>query len=260
MKRRTALAAAFVLLLLCIGPNAFAAAEAAEDAGLKEALSRKIEYPDWKGLKWTALGDSHTEVNYRAKMNYVTYIKKGTGIKTVNLGRSGMGWKKRRGFSSVVSRIPQDTDIVTVYGSFNDLGSKYTLGEKTDTEPKTLAGYINKTLDEIMERVPDARLGVITPCPWEEFTPLTGLVPEKGRPEDRSEEAIAYCRLICDICEMRGIPCLDLFHCSGLRPWEKAFRKAVYTRDGGKGCHPDHNGHKLITPYIVEFIGSLLAE
>ena len=43
-------------------------------------------------------------------------------------------------------------------------------------------------------------------------------------------------------------------------PWEKAFRKAVYTRDGGKGCHPDHNGHKLITPYIVEFIGSLLAE
>ena len=260
MKKYLALAAAAVMLFLCLGPAAPAPAETAEDQELQQALKQKIIYPSWKGKKWTAIGDSHTEINFRAKRNYVTYIQKGTGIKTVNLGKSGMGWKRRKGFYTVTYKIPTDTDVVTIYGSFNDLGTKYKLGEKTDTDLKTIAGCINRALDDIRERVPDAKIGVITPCPWEEFTPLTGLVPEKGRPEDRSEEAIAYCRLICDICEMRGIPCLDLFHCSGLRPWEASFRKAVYSHDGGNGCHPDENGHKLITPYFVEFIGSLLTD
>ena len=260
MKRKLAMALAAAALFMCFGRISPSAAKTAGDVSRDKILTRTSVYPSWTEKKWTAVGDSHTEINIRARKNYVTYIQEYTGIKAVNLGKSGMGWKRRGGFYKAVLSVPPDSDVITIYGSFNDLDAGYEIGTKDDTGTKTIGGCVNKALDDLFKRIPDANVGVITPCPWEEYTPLEGLVPEKGRPEDRSEKAIAYCRLICDICEAREIPCLDLFHCSGLEPWKEEVRQELYTRDNGHGCHPDEKGHLLITPRILEFLETLLAD
>ena len=247
--KRLACILTIVIFLFCMGTAAFSMAETDEQPG---------SYPDWTGKKWAAIGDSHTENNFRAAKTYVNYIQEDTGITAVNLGKSGMGWMRKGGFYKLVYLVPADADVVTFYGSFNDLSSKRLLGAVTDTDLNTIAGCVNKALDLVSERVPDAKVGIITPCPWEQFTPITGRTAEKGRPMDESDRAIAYCQLLCEICEARGIPCLDLFHCSGLEPWKAEVRKALYTRDSGNGCHPDENGHKLIAPLFLDFIKQLM--
>ena len=63
-----------------------------------------------------------------------------------------------------------------------------------------------------------------------------------------------YVNKMIAICERRGIPYLDLYHTSGMRPWNEAFRNAYYSNDDGNGVHPDSNGHKWFYPMIKQFL------
>lgn len=56
----------------------------------------------------------------------------------------------------------------------------------------------------------------------------------------------------------RGIPYLDLFHCSALRPWESDFRQLAYTQDEGNGTHPDDTGHYILASKFEAFMDTLL--
>ena len=67
-----------------------------------------------------------------------------------------------------------------------------------------------------------------------------------------------YCTAIVEICKMRSIPCLDLYHCSNLRPQNAGARAVEYSKDDGNGVHPDELGHKLIAPRFMVFLRSLL--
>ena len=67
-----------------------------------------------------------------------------------------------------------------------------------------------------------------------------------------------YSAAIVEICKRRSIPCLDLYHCSNLRPWEAKFRELFYTRDNGGGCHPDENGHAILAPKFAAFLEYLI--
>ena len=65
------------------------------------------------------------------------------------------------------------------------------------------------------------------------------------------------------ICKIRGIPYLDLYHHSGLHPEnDKCLKLTYYNKtelDGnGDGVHPNDEGHKIITGPIREFIKSLI--
>lgn len=71
-----------------------------------------------------------------------------------------------RAFYQRVSDIPEDADVITIFGSGNDLSSDQTLGNVTDTGTDTICGCINATIDAIYERIPLARLGIVTPTPW----------------------------------------------------------------------------------------------
>lgn len=203
----------------------------------------------WAGKKWATIGDSHTEHNIRATKNYHDYVAEKTGITVVNLGSSGSGYKRRwddnKAFYQLLDRIPEDTDVVTFYGSGNDLSTD--LGEVTDTGTDTLCGCINTTIDRYNELFPGVPLGIVTPCPW-----------ASSNPSNPNNKMALYSDAIVEICRRRSIPCLDLYHCSNLRPWEAAFRELFYTRDDGGGCHPDENGHAILAPKFAAFLEQLI--
>lgn len=207
------------------------------------------EFFKWTGKKWAVVGDSHTEHNIRATKNYHDYVAEKTGITVVNLGSSGSGYKRRweddKAFYQLLDRIPEDTDVVTLYGSGNDLATD--LGEVTDTGTDTLCGCINTTIDRYNELFPGKPLGIVTPCPW-----------ASSNPSNPNNKMALYSDAIVEICKRRSIPCLDLYHCSNLRPWEATFRELFYTRDDGGGCHPDENGHAILAPRFAAFLETLL--
>ena len=198
-----------------------------------------------KGKKWVAVGDSVTEKNIRTSKNYHDYIAEETGITVVNMGAGGTGYKNGEeeniAFYQRVEDIPEDADIITIFGSGNDRNLE--LGSVTDTDTNTVCGCINTTIDTIHQRAPTAWMGIITPTPWMNFPPY------------EAENKIAkLSQALVEICERRGIPCLDLYHCSGLRPWDEDFRKLAYSKDDGDGTHPDETGHAMIYPQIRSFL------
>lgn len=50
-----------------------------------------------------------------------------------------------------------------------------------------------------------------------------------SKPWDDTNTATQYTKLINDIYHDRGIPFLDLYHSSGLRPWESTYRPLMYS-------------------------------
>ena len=201
----------------------------------------------WEGKKWVCIGDSLTEVNIRTTMHYHDYVAEATGISVVNLGISGTGYAKGSNtFNSRVDSVPTDADVVTIFGSGNDLSAGIELGEVADTGTETLCGCINTTIDNLIAIMPAVQLGIVTPTPW------VGQQPGAGKPME------AYANAIVEICKARSIPCLDLYHCSNLRPWTEEGRAACYSKDDGNGVHPDETGHKLIAPRFKAFLESLL--
>ena len=207
------------------------------------------DYLKWSGKKWVVVGDSHTEHNIRATKNYHDYVAEKTGITVVNLGKSGAGYKRleesNKAFYQLVASISEDADVVTIYGSGNDLSQP--LGEVTDTGTDTLCGCINTTIDNYNELFPGTPLGIVTPCPW-----------SNANPASETCAMALYSAAIVEICKRRSIPCLDLYHCSNLRPWEAKFRELFYTRDNGGGCHPDENGHAILAPKFAAFLEYLI--
>lgn len=205
----------------------------------------------WTGKKWVVFGDSLTEQNNRTTKHYYDYVKEVTGITTYIMGNGGSGYKREydlgTAFYQRIDDVPTDADVITIFGSFNDLGANYTLGTATDTGTETIGGCINETLDVLFETYPLANVGIVTPTPWVGFNPLS-----------EPNNASAYVDLIISICKRRSIPCLDLFHCSQLRPWDSAFRALAYSKDEGNGVHPDETGHKIIAPRFEAFLDSLL--
>ena len=201
-----------------------------------------------KGKKWVVVGDSLTEVNSRTTKNYHKYIADEIGVEVINMGVSGTGYKRNEEYGSAfyqrINKIPTDGDIITIFGSGNDL--THTLGTPTDSTTDTLCGCMNETIKKIFEIKTGVKLGIIAPCPW-------GPYPT----HQENNKMKLYSKAMKEVCERWGVPFLDLYHSSNMRPWDENFRKAYYKRDDGNSVHPDEDGHKLLATRILSFIESL---
>lgn len=213
-----------------------------------------------KGLRWAVFGDSLTEYNAAAEKHYFDYVADDLGLSIVNYGKSGTGYKKREDESiSFYQRMENvnadDYDFMTIFGSFNDMSllpPNTVLGTYSDTTTDTIGGCMNLTIDKFYEKTPFKKLGIITPTPW--------VGSDYGNGNANGSWGEKYCQLLVDICNNRGIPCLDLFHCSGMKPWNEDFRAEYYTENGitDYGVHPSSKGHKFFYPIVREFVKTLI--
>lgn len=203
----------------------------------------------WMGKKWVAVGDSLTAVNTRTTKHYHDYIKEYTGITVINMGESGTGYARgdSYNFYNRIENVPTDADVVTIFGSGNDIGSGLAIGNPTDNGTDSLCGYINGTIDKLITIMPTVNLGIVSPTPWVGYAPSIS-----------NNTMLLYSQALKEICEIRSIPFLDLYHCSNLRPWTEEGRNACYSKDDGDGVHPDENGHKLIAPRFKAFLETLI--
>ena len=238
---------------------------------LEQKAGENTSVKKWSGKKWACVGDSITEANAYTTKHYFDFIAEETGIATVNMGVGGSGYRKyssnlagNKAFYQRILNVPTDTDVVTIFGSGNDLrlsstDTSYTvnMGEVTDTGTDTICGCINKTFDNLFSICPTVQVGVITSIPWMDY------VPSDVSGENLMNE---YNEKLIEICKRRSIPYLDLYHCSNLRPWDKNFKALAYTKDDvvnlntgeTRGVHPDETGHKIIAPRIRAFLESLV--
>lgn len=205
---------------------------------------------EWKDIKWVCVGDSLTEENIRTTKHYFDYIAEKTGISVVNMGVGGTGYKRGEdrevAFYQRIEDVPADADVVTIFGSGNDVSILSSLGKITDTGTDTICGCINTTINRLYEINPAFQIGIIAPTPW-----------VYHQPNNNSGMAV-YVNAMKDICELQGIPFLDLFHCSGFRPNDEKYRNLVFSKDEGNGVHPNELGHKIISRRVKAFLDTLI--
>lgn len=211
-----------------------------------------------RNLKWCALGDSITDANTlkndsHGNKNYVDFVKKSLEVNAINNGVGGTGYIANNGgasktFIQRIDDIPSDAELITVFGSFNDVYQGFELGTINDNKTETtLYGKLKEFYEALFNKRPNAIVGLIVPTPWETCCRYnTG--------SDKYEKTIQYVTALLDIAKLYSIPVLNLFDESDLRPYDSVFKKEYY-RDNNDNVHPNQKGHeKYISPKIVDFI------
>jgi lysophospholipase L1-like esterase len=221
-------------------------------------IAPKVDYP-WKqtnneylGKVWCCVGDSLTEENARAEKHYFDYVAEDLGLTVLNYGVSGTGYKNGSFANRIYGSIKEDFDFMTIFGSFNDLDASWEIGEITDYDRDTLYGCMNATVNNFFVKYPTKKLALITPTPWKTGINYFGV-------ETTLENMEEYVDALLSVAKRHRIPCLDLYHCSGLNPDNAAVLTTYYNENGTQdvGAHPNSEGHKFIAQAIKEFIKTL---
>ena len=229
------------------------------------------KYPDWSHLTWYVMGDSLTDRNSKNAQGvpftnkyYYDFVKEKTGIKIIVDGVGGTGYKNnmngtRKTFLERVQEafptkqeMEQDpkkkemgektknVDIVTIFGSGNDLSS-------TDFDYAKAA--IWQTMSYLLQHKPGLRVIVVPPAPW------------------RSTDTHDYTKwnelwkTYCDNLELCAFKCnhrylSDMYDCPPYFPNMDGHMNKFFTNDPN-GVHPNEEGHKALAPY---FYNALLKE
>ena len=122
------------------------------------------------------------------------------------------------------------------------------------------------TINHVYDANPDALIGVITPGPWGAINPFVNNKMSSLCAHDDSginempinEWAEQYVSTLAEFAKAYSLPLLDLYHGSGLRPWNNNFINSYYhgTNDTDT-THPNAKAmQKYIAPRIASFIES----
>lgn len=211
-------------------------------------------------LKLGVIGDSISDPNVHHDLKWHKYLHDNNGYEINCVAVSGSGYfngslkggTRDHQFYNQALRLDNDCDIVIVFGGLNDAGliknGDVTIGTKKDSGTTTIGGCINTMLNNILSVNPLVHIAIAMPTPWEGLNPM---IPDTN---EYYNGTIGLTNLIKEICEYRSIPCLDLFHGSGLRPWISAFKDEYYVAQND-GTHPNAKGHEqFIYPHMREFL------
>ena len=206
----------------------------------------------WKGKKWTVIGDSNTEANQFGtnadKYHGLLAAKK--GMRAVqNLGYSGTGWfnsfqNEDNAYYLRLHEVDEDADLITILGGGNDYKENekpLVLGQLGDRHPeKTFYGAILYCLETLIVTRPNAKLAVFS-----QFR------RDVGMPTNEKLEAMV--RAQAEVCAYIGVPFLNLFHQANQYPWLQWWREKYMT----DGIHLNEAGHKLLAQKMNIFLETI---
>ena len=221
---------------------------------------------DMSEIKWIVVGDSITERNMAAEIHYYDFVQKDFQCEVVNYGRSSTGYMVPATYETFYDRIEQidftDADVITIFGSFNDLGRGFEFGTAEDEGTDTLGGCMNRTIENIREKAPDIKIGIATPTPWNLGSGYNGVENAVVSWEVTKEECDHYVALLTEVAERQGVPVLDLYHAGLFDPNSDTDRAAYFNENGmqDQGIHPNSVGHSLMAPLWKDFLLGLLGQ
>ena len=239
---------------------------------LEKAISVKEKLP-LSGKTWTALGDSWTQLFSDQKKSYVDDVAEITGATAINSGGGGTGYiaggPNNWNYQFYKHPVDANSDIVTIFGSFNDAyDGDFKFGQEGDTGTDTLWGALQHVLDHIYESAFGTQVGIISPGPWGainqhlssdlKMSTLVTFTDTTVNSMSIRDFAEKYVQILHDFAKLNSLPFLDLYHYSGLRPWDSDFINKYYhgTNDTDT-THPNADTMKqFIAPKIAKFIES----
>lgn len=235
---------------------------------LEKAISIKGNLP-LSGKNWTAIGDSWTQIHSDKNQSYVDYVSQITGVLAKNAGAGGTGYvaggPNNWNNQFYKHSVDANSNIVTIFGSFNDAyATNFKFGKKGDTGTDTLWGAMLATINHVYDANPDALIGVITPGPWGAINPfVTNKMSSLGAHDDSgisemsiNEWAEQYVSTLEEFAKTYSLPLLDLYHGSGLRPWNDNFINSYY--HGSNDTDTTHPNAKAMQKYIAPRIASFI--
>ena len=145
--------------------------------------------------------------------------------------------------------IPTDSDLIVLFAGTNDWGHNTPLGTINDTTDISFYGALYITIKGILEDNPGGRLVLFTPLHRWGF----GDYQHDTQPNGRGLTLKDYVDAIKNMCEMFGVPVIDLFGIASLNPRVSAI-KTAYVPDG---LHPNSGGHHLMADRIYGLLETM---
>lgn len=198
------------------------------------------KYPDWSHLKWYVMGDSLTAQNNAfTNKRYYDFVQEKTGIQLIVDGIGGTGYgagvSNNESFQDRVQNIPEDVDVVTIFGSGNDI-----LHLELDAIP------VYSTLAWLAFNRPGLRVIVVPPSPWKDYN-------------KREDPWKAYCdrlQVSALACDFRYVS--DMYDCPPFNGRFTGHMEKFFTTDSA-GIHPNEAGHEALAPYFYNALMQELA-
>ena len=215
------------------------------------------------GKKLIVTGDSITEKNFRAALNWHDYLKDWLGFGlVVNDGKSGTGLTRTYGGNeSIYTRMDNwdiETDYILVMASLNDGGGNNTalpLGQLSDSGIGTsYFADCKAVVEKLLAKYPNKPIGFIT-------APPRGFMQDRGTTHGVDGWYQPWSEALKTVCAHYSLPCLDIYHNSGLRPWIAANNALYFACDAspqGDGVHPNAAGQEILARRIAEFCKTAL--
>ena len=204
------------------------------------------------------LGDSITEGSgaSSAENIYHAVFKRLSGAAEVrNFGIGGTRLAKQKipsenprhdeHFSVRADRMPDDADLVVVFGGTNDYGhGDAPIGTFSDRCVDTFYGACHELFLKLINKYPESEIVVMTPIKRE----------NENIPNAVTGKVLAdYVKIIKEVAEFYALPVLDLYNMSSIAP-DVPILKEKYTSDG---LHPNDRGHELIAKRLMGFLNIL---
>lgn len=211
------------------------------------------------GKKMLVSGDSITEKNFRATVNWHDYLCDWLGLGSVeNDGKSGTGLTRTFGGNNgIYSRIDtwtDELDFIVVMASLNDGGGENAalpLGTFADSGVGTsYFAACKAVVQKLLTKYTNVPIAFIT-------APPRGSVNDRGAGYGIDGWYHPWCEALKTVCAHYSLPCLDLYHNSGLRPWLAENNAAYFScasSPQGDGTHPNAAGQEILARRVCEFV------
>ncbi len=213
------------------------------------------------GKRILFLGDSITEGHGTTSPEALFWrvLERRTGARCLGIGIGGTRIAPNRApsaiarhdmyFGSRVAALPEEADIVAVFGGTNDFGhGDAPLGTPESRGDGSFCAALHQLFTDLIDKYPSALIFAMTPL---HRLSENSMLNDRGL---RQPCALSgYVDAILQIAGFYGIPVLDLFRVSGIQPAVPALREK-YMPDG---LHPNDAGHLRIAERLQGFLSSL---